>query len=355
MQIQSLDSWKNCLKDIEKHPETCFFFKKETQGFKVAPFNEIKKGSLLTFSKVVSISKSLLDNKQDAALAILVGKHVYTAAVKDHHLASPFRFLYHLVERIKNFVLRQGFITNVQQGRNFVIEQLNLQSVASQLRELLITELRKKTPSASNLSTLIPLLPASLQNVFKALSTSDPLEVNFFLWLFIEKIDLHTPVSFPEEKKPLTLHQFVGTDALKLKQQKHLEKLKILAQQGRWDCLQKHTLEPDSGFDWWMFPTNWESSSYKKAYQLDDKSLRILEKDPEFMQSFKDGVSLVAKSWGWDIYNKAPFNDPDLKWVGYNIRLEKMIHSLYLFQEQELLASLKLFISSNKIELGKWV
>ena len=73
------------------------------------------------------------------------------------------------------------------------------------------------------------------------------------------------------------------------------------------------------------------------------------------MQNFEEGVKLVAKSWGWDIDKKQKIVADDLKWVGYNIRLEKMIHSAYLFQKKDLLDSLKLFIAVNSIHLSDWV
>jgi hypothetical protein len=148
---------------------------------------------------------------------------------------------------------------------------------------------------------------------------------------------------------------FIGCEQLKLQQQTHLAKLQILAQNNQWQHIQKHTNHPDSAFDWWMFPTTWESSSYKKKYQLTPDALKSLQQDDQFMQNFEEGVKLVAKSWGWDIDKKQKIVADDLKWVGYNIRLEKMIHSAYLFQKKDLLDSLKLFIAVNSIHLSDWV
>ena len=151
--------------------------------------------------------------------------------------------------------------------------------------------------------------------------------------------------------------EYVGNDALKDKQKNHLAKLKALADNSEWEHIRKHTSHKDSGFDWWMFPTDRRSSGYGPKYQVDSQSLSELKKDKEFIDSYREGVVLVAKSWGFDLENKKDVSSDEQKWVGYDVRLGKMLHSLKLFKQKDLYDKLIYFIDQNKMrpKLEKWI
>lgn len=129
---------------------------------------------------------------------------------------------------------------------------------------------------------------------------------------------------------------FVGCPALKNKQKEHLHKLKTLAAQGHWQHLQTHTAHPDSGFDWWMFPINRASAGFGDAYNIGERDIEALKNDPEFIKNYREGVILVAKSWGWDLENNRDVANNSQAWTGYQVRLGKMLQSLTLFGQKDL-------------------
>ncbi|MBS0648641.1 MAG: hypothetical protein JSS10_05390 [Verrucomicrobia bacterium] len=133
---------------------------------------------------------------------------------------------------------------------------------------------------------------------------------------------------------------------LKQKQKECLAQLETLAQAGDWDNLRYHR---DFGFDWWMFPIHRPSSKgFKYSVTLDD--VAELKKDAEFMQNYRKGVVLVAKSWGWDLEKRQDISDDKQNWSGYEIRLWKMHNSLKIFDQQDLYENLNYFMSSQKIQ-----
>lgn len=152
-------------------------------------------------------------------------------------------------------------------------------------------------------------------------------------------------------------NSFVGLEALKQKQKEHLAKLEEFADNGQWKHLQRHTPHRDSGFDWWMFPTTRASNSYGAQYQLTPRYIQALQNDKDFMKSYREGVLLVAKSWGWDLENNVDFDEPDLKWDGYQVRLGKMLQSLTEFGQKDLHDNLVSFVQAHHIDekLQKWI
>lgn len=357
MKIDSLETWKTCLSQLGKHPSNSYSLKKESQSFVVLKKSELKDGSSLTLAKIIAISEMFARKKQDQELAFLVAKHIFRAAIEKEHVFFPWRFVSNLLERIKNFVALKGFVTEIEKGRYFINKQLELDSIPQNLKTAIDVEFRSKAPNLSKYLPFIQTTSQPLRNIFENLNPPYSKDTSLALWLITEKTDFPPFLSALQTKEAdfVNHHEFVGVDRLKLKQQDHLKKLKVLAAKGSWDCLQKHTHHEDSAFDWWMFPTTWESKSFKKAYQLNESAIKILKQDLEFMKNYREGVELVVKSWGWAIHHHLFYKDPHLKWVGYNIRLEKIIHSLLLFEEKELLMSLKLFINLKNIQLGKWV
>lgn len=144
---------------------------------------------------------------------------------------------------------------------------------------------------------------------------------------------------------------FVGIQELKRKQADHLLKLQALAKRGQWEHLREHTLHRDSGFDWWMFPIDRTSQGQGDKYKLGPKDVELLKADPEFMESYRTGVKLVLCSWGWDAFSNSSIQNNEQRWTGYQVRLGKMVHSLLLFEERELLESVKQFCEEQEIAL----
>lgn len=154
------------------------------------------------------------------------------------------------------------------------------------------------------------------------------------------------------------LSSYVGNKALKMKMQTHLAKLKVLAKQNQWQHIQKHTSHKDSAFDWWMFPTDRKSDGQGEKYKLTKEKIAVLKKDKKFMSTYREGVLLVASSWGFDLKNKGSLKETSTqKWVGYQVRLGKMLHSLKLFNEKDLHQALVRCIELKGIKptLQKWI
>jgi hypothetical protein len=149
--------------------------------------------------------------------------------------------------------------------------------------------------------------------------------------------------------KDVVPFSYGGVSALKEKQKDHLIKLLQLANYGQWHHLQTHTGHPDSSFDWWMFPTNLFSTQYGNLYQVSSQDIESLKKDAAFMASYRAGIILVAKSWGWDLETNRDVTNTWQKWSDYQARLGKMLHSLQLFGQKDLHDRLVTFLHRQKI------
>ncbi|MBP9842017.1 MAG: hypothetical protein KBC64_06295 [Simkaniaceae bacterium] len=150
---------------------------------------------------------------------------------------------------------------------------------------------------------------------------------------------------------------FIGIQGLKDKQRDHLLKLQRLAQNGEWEHLRQHTAHPDSGFDWWMFPVDRGSAGQGDLYKVSSGDIDALKRDPEFIRNYRDGVILVAKSWGWDLETGQVVTTDRQKWTNYQVRLGKMLHSLSLFGQNDLRTSLIHFIDDQNLRptLNRWI
>jgi len=149
---------------------------------------------------------------------------------------------------------------------------------------------------------------------------------------------------------------FVGVEALKKQQKDHLDKLTQFAQKGEWRHLQTHTEHRDSGFDWWMFPTD-RASSLGDRYQVNRADIEELKKDRQFMENYRAGVLLVAHSWGWDLVNRQDLTSRALHWSHWNVRLGKMLDSLRLFGQEDLRQALSYFVNLKGLRptLEPWI
>ena len=68
-----------------------------------------------------------------------------------------------------------------------------------------------------------------------------------------------------------------------------------------------------------------------------------LKRDVEWRGNYREGVRLVAAAWGWDALEGEPLEHchSDQKWSFWDVRLAKMIRSLWLFEEDDLFRSMQ--------------
>lgn len=122
-----------------------------------------------------------------------------------------------------------------------------------------------------------------------------------------------------------------------------------LAQFKAWEANREWKEIHQAHYDWWMFPVSRPSSGYKLRFMVekDSEDLRALKNDKDFMDSYREGVALVVRAWGWDLEKGAPIANPDTAegqgWDGYGVRLAKMGSSSLLFGEQGQYEKLKKF------------
>lgn len=82
-------------------------------------------------------------------------------------------------------------------------------------------------------------------------------------------------------------------------------------------------------FDWWQFPID---DGSKPEFNLKSElDLQLLLSDFEWLQAYRESIALVAYSWGWDIEGQTILPNAG-HWDGKDVRLAKIIRSLWLFQ-----------------------
>lgn len=129
MKIDSLQTWKACLSQLDDNPSTPYSCKKESNSYVVLKTSELKHGSSLTLSKIIAISQMFAKKNQDQEVIFLVGKRVFAASLEKEQESHAWRCVSNLLERIKNFVTLQGFVTEIEKGRYFINKQLELDSI----------------------------------------------------------------------------------------------------------------------------------------------------------------------------------------------------------------------------------
>lgn len=68
----------------------------------------------------------------------------------------------------------------------------------------------------------------------------------------------------------------------------------------------------------------------------------------EFIENYRRAVQLVFFAWGWLVHDQTFLADPapNQSWRGNETRLGKMIHSLRLFEQDDLRLSARHFVAS---------
>ncbi len=179
----------------------------------------------------------------------------------------------------------------------------------------------------------------------------------FFRAAHLTKQHQAAPVQLKNTINTPTRAGFIGIEGLKARQEEHLAKLNQFAEKKLWTHLQTHTNHPDSGFDWWMFPIDRKSATHGTLYQITALEVAELKKDPVFMKNYREGVILIAQSWGWNLIDRSDQTSDLQKWTNYQVRLGKMLDSLKLFGQNDLREALIYFIDLKNIRasLEPWV
>jgi hypothetical protein len=129
---------------------------------------------------------------------------------------------------------------------------------------------------------------------------------------------------------------------MKRVQLKTLTEFRRLAYEDKWDKIH------DDHFDWWMFPVD-NCKTYPQFTVFRD-DITELKADQEYHSNYLEGVRLVAMAWGWDVDRQQrvyPLRK-GMHWTNWDIRLAKIIRSLWLFKEPHYLQSMQMFARSLK-------
>jgi len=127
-----------------------------------------------------------------------------------------------------------------------------------------------------------------------------------------------------------------STESMLEIQQKQLAKFRKHGKAKKWERIHA------DHFDWFMFPI--EDGSVNKFNVL-EKDVEELKKNEEWLQGYREGVMLVAKAWGWDVANSQCVEprESGMGWTHWDVRLAKIIRSLWLFDQKDLMESMQKF------------
>eukprot|EP01007_Sphenomonas_quadrangularis_P000598 NODE_1446_length_870_cov_158.587089_g1194_i0.p1 GENE.NODE_1446_length_870_cov_158.587089_g1194_i0~~NODE_1446_length_870_cov_158.587089_g1194_i0.p1 ORF type:complete len:198 (+),score=3.23 NODE_1446_length_870_cov_158.587089_g1194_i0:122-715(+) len=98
-------------------------------------------------------------------------------------------------------------------------------------------------------------------------------------------------------------------------------------------------------FDWWMFPADMNSRRHEFIPRTQE-DVDELKADPEWLSGYRCGVRIVAQAWGWDVDAASLLPDceaHDQVWDGWDIRLVKILRSLWLFEQEDYFRSMYKF------------
>lgn len=164
----------------------------------------------------------------------------------------------------------------------------------------------------------------------------------------VESVKLPPNMKPPPQPRPPLWERGGGTwrthgiqlATFKRKQLETLERFRSVAKRGKWDRLH------NDHFDWWMWPI--EDGSQSKYNVLTQEDVDTLKSDPEWRKNYLEAVQLCAAAWGWNLIAEQRF-DPPIKgqgWTSWDVRLAKMVRSLWLFEEVQAFRSLQQFAVS---------
>lgn len=130
--------------------------------------------------------------------------------------------------------------------------------------------------------------------------------------------------------------KFVGLPLLKLKQRKTISDFRLWSKTG-WE--QFHL----NHYDWWMFPIDEPSTTWRFGFTVYEEDARELREDVLYLDQYREGMILLALSWGWDLEKakRIPRPSDQQCWRNWPIRLYKATKSAQLFGEESSFHSLR--------------
>ena len=137
----------------------------------------------------------------------------------------------------------------------------------------------------------------------------------------------------------------VKLGAYKKVQLKQLEKFRSQARSGAWASVHH------AHFDWYCFPI--EDGSQPRYNVLAD-DVAELSADDEWVERYLETVEIVTRAWGWDIRSHGPVEvkAKGMGWTNWDVRLAKMIRSLWIFGRKNEMESLQEFANFVKPRRG---
>lgn len=89
-----------------------------------------------------------------------------------------------------------------------------------------------------------------------------------------------------------------------------------------------------------MFPIEDGSQSNYNVLEDDVKELKA---DPEWLSNYHESVMWVARAWGWDVKEEKLIEPKEsgMGWDRWDVRLAKIIRSLWIFDEKQLMTSMQ--------------
>jgi hypothetical protein len=117
-------------------------------------------------------------------------------------------------------------------------------------------------------------------------------------------------------------------------QDEYLAKFEKAVASERW-----HDIRNDH-FDWWQFPI--DDGSRIEFNLTSEKDIEALKAYPGWLDKYHESIKLVSHAWGWDVAKSALIKDGGY-WDNKDVRLAKIIRSLWLFSEEHLMKSVQVF------------
>jgi hypothetical protein len=137
----------------------------------------------------------------------------------------------------------------------------------------------------------------------------------------------------------------VALNVMLKEQQDQLVKFRKYAETKKWQRIHS------DHYDWYMFPI--EDGSQRK-YNVYADDVTELKNNRKWILGYREGIEFCAKAWGWNAKCKCMIQPPDkdMGWTAWDVRLAKIIRSLWLFEETQLLHSMQEFARIVKPNMG---
>ncbi len=82
-----------------------------------------------------------------------------------------------------------------------------------------------------------------------------------------------------------------------------------------------------------------------------ENSIIGLRSDSIWLGNYLESVKLAALAWGWDVESGTTVKHPQhwQKWNGHDVRLSKIIRSLWLFEEESYFSNMQVTRFSSRL------